>query len=300
MKANRAARRALAADDRAAAGVVAGVLMLGGIVAFLAYMNVEWVPRWVQGKEATYSAGINTQMGNFADLAESQIARNQTSRSFSGTFLLGVRGIPILGAGASSGSLAVVDGPVLNVSVGSLPVVTAGGSLALSTHTTQYPNQTYRYTLGAMETTQSDGTWVDLRNLLQVQRTTTGRLSLVVQLVNITSGAQEVGGSGEAQAIGVVTNVSTSTDASASSMRVTLLASGVQGGAWRAALNRTLANGGLAGVYQDCTAAIAAGTHYCFPIAAANNSATRAEVVLLDVATGWTRQTAKVAVTVSG
>lgn len=297
MKANRAARDR--ADDSAAAGIVAAILMLGGIVAFLAYMNVAWVPRWVESKESSYAAIVNTQMGGFADLAESQVARNQTSRSFSTTFGLGVRGIAVLNAGASSGELVVADGPTLNVSVGSLPVMTAGGSLALHTHTQRFPNQTYRYTLGAMETVQEDGAFVDLRNLLTVSRTTTGRLSLVVQAINITSQAQQVGGSGEAQAIGVVTNITSTTDASSSAHRVTVLATGVQGGAWRSAMNRTFATGGLTGVYQDCTAAIAAGTHYCFPSAAANNSATRAEVVLLSVATGWTQQTAKVSVTVT-
>lgn len=298
MKANRAFRNS-DGESHAAAGIVAGVLMLGGIVAFLAYMNVAWVPRWIEQKESTYSATLSTGMGDFADLLESQISRGQTSRSFSSTFVLGVRGIAVLGSGASSGSLAVLDGPTLNVSVGSLPVLTAGGSVALSTHTTQYPNQTHRYTLGAMELTQPEGAWVDLRNLLQVQRTTSGRLSLVVQAVNVTSQAQQVGGSGEAQAIGVVTNVTTQTDASASAHRVYFATSNVQAGAWRAAINRTLGTQGLSGVYQDCDAAVPAGTHYCYH-AGTNNTATRAEVVFYDVAPGWTRQAAKVAVTVTG
>lgn len=298
MKANRAARR-LDKDDRAVAGVVAGILMLGGIVAFLAYMNVAWMPKWIESKESSYSATLNTGMSGWADLAESQVARNQTSRSFSSTFALGLRGIPLLGTGSSTGTLGVLDGPTLNVSVGSLPILTAGGSLALTTHTMQFPNQTLRYTLGAMEVVQSDGAWVDLRNLVNVQRTVQGRLSLVLQAVNITSQAQQVGGSGEASAIGVLVNVTTATDASPSPMRVTLIANGVEAGAWRAALNRTLNAGGLTGVRQDCSAAIASGVHYCYPSQAANNTATRAEIVFLDVETGWTRQAAKVAVTVA-
>lgn len=297
MKANRAARRR--ERDEAVAGIVAGILMLGGIVAFLTYMNIAWVPQWIASREAAYAGTLSTGVSDLADLVESQVARNQTSRSVSASFQLGLRGLPLLGTGASSGSLTVVEGPSLNVSVGSLAVLTANRSIELRTNTLYYPAQTYRYTLGALEVDQEDGAWVDLRNLLQVERTTQGRLALVVQAVNITSDAQQVGGSGEVQAIAVVTNVSTTTDASPSPMRVTVLAQGVEAAAWRAAMNRSFSSGGLAGSYQDCTAAIAAGTHYCFPSAAANNSATRAEVVFLDVAPGWTRQAAKVTMTVT-
>lgn len=308
MKANRAprARHRASMDDRAAAGVVAGVLMVGGIVAFLAYMNTAWVPRWIESKESVHAAGLNVGISSFADLTESQIARNQTSRSYSTTFTLGVRGIAILGTGSSAGSLVVADGPTLNVSVASLPVLTAGGSLALDTRTTQYPNQTYRYTLGAMEIVQADGAWVDLRNMLQVTRVAssgTGALSLVIQTVNITSGGQQVGGSGEAQALGVVTNITTTTDASSGPMRVHLSVNNVQAGAWRAALNRTLSTQGLTGAVDGTASNCgSATTHYCFPslASAGNNTATRAEVVLLSVTQGWVGQSAKVAVTVTG
>jgi hypothetical protein len=236
-------------------------------------------------------------MTDLADLTESEIARAQTSRSVIETFTLGVAGVPIIGTGASSGSLAVADGPTLNVSVASLPVLTAGGSLSATTHTLYYPNATFRYTLGALEITQPQGAWVDLRNMLQLSRTTGGRLSLVVQAVNITSSAQEAGGSGEAKVTAVVTNVSTTTDASSSPKRVTLIASNVQAGAWRVALNRTLASDGLSGVYQDC-AAPPASSQFCYPSAAANNSATRAELVLLNVAPGWSAQAGKVAASI--
>lgn len=294
MKGNHAARHR---QDDAVAGVVAGVLMLGAVVAFLGYMNVAWVPKWVEGREAVYATQLDTTMSDFADLTESQVARSATNRPYSSTFALGQRGIPFLGKGASSGELSVDSTPSLNVSQGSLPVLAGAGSLTLTTHTTYYPNMTERYTLGAIEKRQADGAWVDLRNLLRAERTTGGALLVTIQTLNITGAPQLVGGDTNAKATGTVTSIANATRAGG---RVHMIVDNVaSGGAWRSAMNRTLASGGLTGVYQDCSSPPAS-AHYCFPSAAVNNSATRAEIVLINVATGWTAQNATVAAVVTG
>lgn len=294
MKANHAARHK---PDSAVAGVVAGVLMLGAIVAFLGYVNIAWVPKWVEGREANYATAVDTAVADLADLTESQISRNALNRAYSGSIALGQRGIPFIGKGASSGELSVDSTPSLNASMGSLSVLSSAGSLTVTTHTTVYPNATQRYTLGAIEKRQPDGTWVDVRNLFRAQRTTNGQLSLTIQTINITGAPQSVGGDTDAKATGVVTSVANTTQPAG---RVYVIIDQVaSGGAWRAAINRTLSTSGLSGVFQDC-ATPPATAHYCYPNAAANNSASRAEVVFLNVAAGWTAQNATVVATVAG
>jgi hypothetical protein len=280
-------------DDRAAAGVVAGIIMLGAIVAFLAYMNAAWVPAWVESKEANHAADVSDALATWATDAEDHVARAQTGSKWTVPVPLGVSGLPFLGTGASSGELSVAGAPTLNVSQGSLPVVVAGGGVAMTTHTLRYPSQTTTYALGAMEVAQSDGAWVDLRSMLSVTRATSGRVGLALQTMDLTGAPQEAGGNGNAVVSGTLTAASNQTHADGGNL--TIQVGGVHAGAWRAALNRTLLAAGLRGepAFQADCQAIASTKSYCYT--AANNTATQVELVLYDVAGGWTAQRAQVA-----
>ncbi|GEM_PF-5830452 len=280
-------------DDSAAAGVVAGIIMLGAIVAFLAYMNATWVPAWVESKESNHAMDVSDALATWATDAEDHVARAQTGSKWTVPAPLGVSGLPILGTGSSSGEVSVATTPTLNVSQGSLPLVLAGGGVALSTHTLRYPNQTYSYALGAIQVAQPDGAWVDLRSMIAVSRAASGRVSLALQTMNLTGAPQQAGGNGNAAVSGTLASVS---NRSFSAGNVTLQVAGVQAGAWRAALNRTLNAAGLRGEplpKADCQAFVSTKS-FCYT--AANNTATSVEIVLYNVASGWTGSTASVAV----
>lgn len=281
-------RRRFRPDDRAAAGTVAGLIMLGAIVAFLAYMNATWVPAWTESKESNHANDVADAMQTWATDAEDHVARSQTGRSWSVPFGLGVGGLLILGTGASSGELAVASGPTLTLMQGATLVAYAQGGVAMTTHTLRFPNQTITYGLGALQIAQSDGAWVDLRSMLSVNRTTSGKLDLTVQLVNLSASAQQAGGNGQALATGKVTSIATATGSAGS---IVLNVTGVQGGAWRAALNRTLTANGLAG---ETAASCAASTKdYCY--ATGDNTASAVSLTLLNVKSGWSAQTALLA-----
>lgn len=290
MKAN---RRALRKDEHAAAGVVAGILMLGAIVAFLAYMNISWVPVWVENKEADQVSTLNDDLARFADLAEDRVARSATATSFTVSVPLGVRGIPVLGTGSSSGESAVESQPNLSVVVSGSTVLTSAGAVSITTHTTRFPNETARYMLGALETRQTDGSFVDLRSLISVSRTSGGQLDLGVQTVNLTGAPQSVAGTILEQMTGTVTNVTTSTNTGGT---VRLFVSNVQAGPWRAALWRNLNATGLVGsTAADCSAAT---TDYC--LTASANTATMMEVTFLNVKSSWSSTVGVVAVQLRG
>lgn len=279
-------------DDTAAAGVVAGIIMLGAVVAFLAYMNVAWVPAWVESKESSHASDVSNAVSTWAIDAEDHVSRAQTGSKWSVAMPLGVTGLPFLGTGGSSGELSVTTTPTLNVSQGSLPLVLASGGVAMTTHTQRYPNQTYTYELGAVQVAQPDGAWVDLRSMLSVSRASNGRISLALQTLNLTGAPQQTGGNGNALVAGTLLSASNLTHGAGN---VTLQMDGVEAGAWRAALNRTMLAAGLRGepAFQPDCQSFTSARSYCYT--SGNNTATRVELVLYGVAGGWTAQTAAVA-----
>lgn len=290
-KANRAARAR--DNDHAAAGVVAGILMLGAIVAFLAYMNISWVPVWVENKESDQVATLNDDVSRLADLAEDRVARSATATSFTVSAPLGVRGIPVLGTGSSSGESAIESQPNLSVVVAGSTVATSAGALSITTHTTRFPNETERYMLGALETRQTDGTYVDLRSLFSVSRTSGGQLSLTVQTINITGAPQSTAGTILEQITGTVSNVTSSTNTGGT---VRVFVTNVQAGAWRTALWRNLnATGLLGSTAADCSSAT---TDYCLTSSA--NTATAMEVTFLNVKSSWTSTVGVIAMQIRG
>ena len=295
--ASRSARRA---DDRAVAGVVAGIIMLGALVAFLALFTAVWVPTYVSNKEASHATDVKSAMDAYADAVEDHIGRNVLSRSFSRTMPLGVEGIPVLGKGASGGDLAVEPPPTLTADLGATPnVASASGAVSLSTHTTQYPNQTYRYALGAIETSQSDGAFVDLRSVLGAQRSSGGHLALTLQVVDLTGAPQAVAGNGAASIGGTLNAVANHTLAADPYLRINITGLPGTAGAWRAAINRTLASDILTADPWSTTDCYAASAHnYCFP--SATNSATRVDLLIRDIADGSTIVVGTVAAEIRG
>jgi hypothetical protein len=268
---------------------VAAIIMLGAIVAFLVYMNATWVPAWVESKESSHAADVGDAMATWAIDAEDHAARDQVGSRWSVTAPLGVSGLPMLGTGASSGEISLATTPTLNVSQRSLPVLLAGGGVSLTTHTLRYPNQTITYALGALQVDQSDGSWVDLRSLVSASRAASGTISLAIQAANVTGGPQQAGGNGNALVAGTLTGVTNQTHAAGN---VTIQAQGVDAGAWRAALNRTLVASGLRGegaFRADCQGFVSA-KDFCYT--AGNNTASQVEVVLYNVGSGWTTQVA--------
>lgn len=276
-------------DDSGAAGVVAGIIMVGALVAFLAYMNAEWVPTWVANKEASHSTELNGAMLDWAESAEDHVTRQLTLRSFTRTVPLGVGGLAVLGTGASSGELSVEAAPRIVVTVGSTTVLEAAGALSASTHTQQYPNQTIRYALGGLEINQSEGAWVDARSMIRAERTTNNLLNLTLQVVDLTGAPQSKAGNAAVIVMGTLTSASNATQ-SAGDVRIQL--TDVSAGAWRGALQRALNATALTSSWAtDCTAA---STHYCFDLD--TNNATSVDLYVLDVTAGWTASLGRLAV----
>lgn len=274
------------------AGVVAGILMLGALVAFLAFANQSWVPVYVANKEASHANDLTGSLQAWADASEDHVARSLTARTWSRAIPIGVRGLPLLGTGGSSGEVSVVNGPTLALSVGGTNVLSASGALAVATHTTRYPPQNHTYALGAMQVTQSDGAWVDLRSLLSASRTTSGQISLTVQALTLTGATQSVGGNGRADAVGSLTSATTATNAAG---HVRFLVTGVSADAWRNAFDRALgANALTRQNAADCTTVTTA--NYCFDTD--TNTGTTVDVYVLNVASGWRSSLGTIAVQV--
>jgi hypothetical protein len=287
-------------DDSAVAGVVAGLIMLAAIVGFLAYVQVAWVPAYVGNKESSHANDVSAAMNAYADAVDDHVQRGVVSRAFIRAVPLGVGGIPILGAGASSDDMAVEAGPTMNVTLGGAPLATAAGAVSVTTHTLQYPNQTHRYALGALEVSQPDGAFVDLRGVLTAQRVAGGLVNVTLQLVDVTGAPQSAGGSGQGQISSTLNSVSNESHAAGPFLRINVTGLSGTGGAWRAAINRTLAADSLVGEVRDSAGGgcYATTKGYCF--FAENNTAARVDVLIRNVASGWTTVTGVVAAEVRG
>lgn len=287
MRAMRAPRR----GDEGVAGIVTAVLVLAIFVGFLATVTLTWVPTWVEGAEASHSDRLRAGFSSWADSAEAHVARDLQNRTFIQTLPVGFQGLPVLGAGASTGRVSVAQAPTLTVSQGAVTVMTASGAFSAGTGHTRFPAQSFRYVLGALEHQQFDDTWVDLRALLTAQRVGGGKISLTVQAVSVEAPAQESSSGGQVQ---VLTTLLDSQSSSRSGGTVRVLADGVAGGAWRAAVDRVLGASGLSGEsLSDCSTST---KHYCFD--SDTNDADTVDLSFLNVADGWTAVSGSVRVEV--
>lgn len=152
-------RSALPTEDSAVVQVVSFGLIAAALVIFLAVFNATWVPVWVANLESGHSDELREAMTDWADTAEDFIARGTTDRSFSRVLPVGTEGLPVLGAGASGGTVNVQSAASLEIydATGGSPDHVASGSVSATTDPTRFPAQTFRYALGALEVEQGEG-----------------------------------------------------------------------------------------------------------------------------------------------
>ncbi|MHB8584700.1 MAG: hypothetical protein ACYDDF_02530 [Thermoplasmatota archaeon] len=241
-------RRTRAAhDDQALASTVATLLILASLGLFIVYFNATWVPVYVENSEATYAANLQYGLLGWADKGEALIAQGVLNQPFSASVELGTAGIPILGQGASSGTLSTTGVPLIQVFAGtnSTPVATATGGLNLQTATTQYPVQTLSYIGGGFQVSQGSAAWVNPRGLFTASRVSTiqgNNLTFAISSMTISAGFSTITSNSQVTVQGTVTSIATGLSPGGS---VHIQIKGVSAPSWRAGLNRTIQSNGL-------------------------------------------------------
>ncbi|MBI4394145.1 MAG: hypothetical protein HY556_10185 [Euryarchaeota archaeon] len=279
--------------DSAVVNVLGAILVIAGIVAFLTVFNLNFVPAWAADWEASHSDSVRTAMSGWADAAEDHISRELNNRSFSRNLPAGTAGLPILGAGQSSGSIRVETAPTITVGNGATTVFTASGAMAMTTSPSHFEAQTFRYVLGALEVNQSRSSYVDLRSLITAQRTGAGKLYVTVQAPTIGGGSQDVASGGDIQVLSTVTGITRTTQATGNAH---LLIDNVAAYSWRSAFNRTFGAANLTGEnIADCTAST---QHFCYD--SDTNDVDTVDLYVMNAATGWTTITGDIRVEVRG
>jgi hypothetical protein len=230
--------------DSGVAGIVAAVLLLAIFVAFLAVVNVSWIPVWVKGSEASSSDGLRSALTGWADDAEDLAARGLANRTFTATLPIGSPGLPVLNAGATPGVLGVDGRPTASLYLNGTLLATVTGGLVANTSYQRFPSQNFRYALGALEVDNGNGTWVDLRSVLSPGRASRGNVTLAVQLTGVSGPVGALASPGEVQA---VTTLQSAWNATEPGGVVRLLVANVSADSWRAAVDRTFNSAGLVG-----------------------------------------------------
>ncbi|HLE97627.1 MAG TPA: hypothetical protein VI997_09685, partial [Candidatus Thermoplasmatota archaeon] len=186
----------------------------------------------------------------------------------------------------TGGRLTVEAGPTAALYSAATEVATASGSLAASTDSLRFPQQTFRDSLGALEVRQGEGTWVDLRGLLSASRADGGNVALAFRFQSLAGAPQVVAANGRVDALGALRAVDDAVAPDAAYAR--LVVTDIPADAWRAASTRTLEAAALVGDTRvDC-----ATTTLDWCLDAATNDASTLDLWILDPAAGWTASVA--------
>lgn len=268
-------------DDSGVASVIGAILVLAALVSFLVVYNLQWAPVFVENREGEASAALQAALIDWGATAEGYVGGGLENRTFSTAFPLGVSTSLFGGNQRSSGRLVLDEEPSLTVFRNATQVAQVTGGLRVDADFTRYPQQTLRYAFGAIEVTQGEDTWVDLRGLLVAQRASGGVHSVAVQAIGVAGGPQSQGGGATVEVVG---SIESADSAASSAGTVRLLVEDVRADAWRAAFARVLAGSSLTGeTSANCSASAEA---WCLD--SATNTATDVDLYLRNVAGGWT------------
>jgi hypothetical protein len=234
-------------DDQGVATAVGTILILSALGLFVVYFNTFWVPTYVENGEASYAANLQTALLQWADKGEALVGLGATNEPFSSSMGLGNAGLPVLGSGASSGTVSTNSVPYFAIFSGTnaTPLASASGALSIQTNTGQFPAQNLQYAGGGFEVIQGPSAWVNPRGMLSIARSSSiggNNLTLSFNSMGIGTGYSTITSNGAVTIQGALASLATGSGPGGA---VHLQITGVPAPAWRAGFNRTFQSTGL-------------------------------------------------------
>ncbi|MEW6070372.1 MAG: hypothetical protein AB1485_07130 [Candidatus Thermoplasmatota archaeon] len=179
-------------DNKAQAGAVGVMLAILIILTIISVITLHYAPVWMKEKEANHMATVANQFCDLQKAINNLIISGDTTTDISASFSLGVEGMPLLGIGATTGTLEIdpyTSKFVLKNASGILNI-TASGRLKFISGNRYYPRQSFIYENSAVIVEQSEGN--SLKGVPELSIYNISGIRMILKLVSIQSTKKEV------------------------------------------------------------------------------------------------------------
>lgn len=180
-------------------GIVATFLIIGLIVTVLSVIQLVYIPKWMEQKEAEHMETVSDQFAQLKFAIDTQSALRRENTPISTSITLGNKELPFLMSSRSYGSLEIIqDEFTLTITDknGKIQDPYILGIIKYQSDNTYYLDQEYIYEAGAVILSQNEGNTIFTKPIFSVD---TGLNTIIdFTLIDITpvGGKKEIGGYG--------------------------------------------------------------------------------------------------------
>ena len=229
--------------DDAIVGIVTAFLIIGLITAVLSLLQTQYVPKWMEEKEADHMSQVADQFAQLKYAIDTHKVNKITNTPISTSITLGSKELPYLMSVRSFGQLEIIDNAGgLNILNNTESLNYSLGSVKYSSSNAYFITQNYVYEYGGIILSQSDGNAMKIRPSIVVKFEE--NVTVTFDLINIST----IGGKGAISGFDTYP-IQTEYISSGSSPTMTNISefyiTTSYTDAWHSFLNNTLINAGL-------------------------------------------------------
>jgi hypothetical protein len=151
-------------SENGVVGIVVAVLLIGLLVSVVSLLQMVYVPKWMEQKEAEHMDIVDTQFSQLKFAVDTQSSTGQLNIPIATSITLGSKELPYLMSIRSFGQLEILsDSFTLNVVNLTDTYNYSIGTIEYSSSNAYYIDQSFIYEAGAIITSQHEGNMISIK-----------------------------------------------------------------------------------------------------------------------------------------
>ena len=192
--------RKLSRSNEGVVGIVVAVLLIGLLVSVISLIQYQYVPKWMEEKEAEHMDDVLTQFSQLKFAIDTQSASNQTNTPIATSITLGSKELPYLMSMRSYGRLEIIRN-ACNITIENVTgSITGPIRLGIIKYTSANAyfipeeKQSYVYEAGAIITSQTKGSSISIKPSFKPLKTINTIIFSVVNISGVGNKTSSIGG----------------------------------------------------------------------------------------------------------
>ena len=151
-------------SENGVVGIVVAVLLIGLMVSVVSLLQMVYVPKWMEQKEAEHMDVVDAQFSQLKFAIDTQSSTGQLNIPIATSITLGSKELPYLMSIRAFGQLEILsDSFILRITNASNTFNFSIGTIEYSSSNAYYLDQSFIYEAGAIITRQQEGNMISIK-----------------------------------------------------------------------------------------------------------------------------------------
>jgi hypothetical protein len=183
-------------SENGVVGIVVAVLLIGLMVSVVSLLQMVYVPKWMEQKEAEHMDVVDAQFSQLKFAIDTQSSTGQLNIPIATSITLGSKELPYLMSIRAFGQLEILSNSyILRITNASNTFNYSIGTIGYSSSNAYYLDQSFIYEAGAIITSQQEGNMISIKPSFYITKLGEN-VEILIDLPDVDSVGGKTTGSG--------------------------------------------------------------------------------------------------------